>query len=119
MQDTRRAVERYFAAWTTNNVPEAYAQLAPDLEFKGPNAHYHSAEEFKPALAGFAAMTTAARIVELIVDGDRAALLYDCDLPSPVHTLRIAAFFRIAHGKIVWYETLFDPTELRTLLAKR
>jgi hypothetical protein len=117
--ETRRIVEAYFAAWTTNKVHEAHALLAADLEFAGPTASYRSAEAFWPALVSFAAMTKAARIVELVVEGDRAAMLYDCELPEPVGTLKIASFFRVANGKIRWYETQFDATELRKLLARK
>src|SRR5437870_5616248 len=97
--DTRSIVEAYFAAWTANKPEEARAWLAEDLWFKGPNATYRSAAEFWPALVGFSAMTKGARVVELLVDGDRAALLYDCDLPEPAGTLRIASFFRVEDGK--------------------
>ena len=96
-----------------------YAFLAEDLAFSGPTASYRSAAEFRPALVGFAAMTKAARITELIVEGDRAAMLYDCELPTPVGTLKIASFFRVASGKIATYETQFDATELRKLLASK
>jgi ketosteroid isomerase-like protein len=120
MEDTtRRVVEGYFDAWTTKRVDEAFALLAEDLEFAGPTASYRSAEAFRPALVNFAAMTKAARLVELTVEGDRAAMLYDCELPPPVGTLRIASFFRVENGKIRWYETVFDATELRKVLAKK
>ena len=120
IQDTtHRVVEAYFNAWTTKRVDEAFALLAEDLEFVGPTASYRSAEAFRPALVNFAAMTRDARAVELTVEGDRAAMLYDCELPPPVGTLRIASFFRVENGKIRWYETVFDATELRKLLAKR
>jgi ketosteroid isomerase-like protein len=112
-------VEGYFAAWTTQNTSEAFALLAPDLKFTGPTATYDSAEAFRPALVGFANMTKSARAIELLVDGDGAALLYDCELPPPVGHLRIASFFRVRDGKIAWYETQFDATELRKLLAQR
>lgn len=117
--ETRGVVEKYFAAWTANKADEAYALLADDLAFSGPTASYRSAIAFQPALANFAAMTRAARIVELVVEGDRAALLYDCELPQPVGTLRIAAFFRVEKGKIRTYETQFDATELRKVLPAR
>jgi hypothetical protein len=112
--ETRSVVEGYFAAWTTNKLPAARALLADDLEFVGPTASYGSAEAFAPALTKFAAMTKSARIAELIVDGDRAAMLYDCELEG-VGKLRIASFFRVEKGKIRWYETQFDATELRRL----
>jgi hypothetical protein len=115
--DTRTVVESYFTAWTTKKVNEAYALLATDLEFSGPSANYRSAEEFRPGLEGFAAMTKWARMVELLVEGDRAALLYDCELPEPVGTLRIASFFRVKNGKIRTYDTQFDATDFRKLIA--
>jgi hypothetical protein len=118
-QDTRKVVESYFTAWTTRRTAEAYALLAEDLHFAGPTASYESAAAFRPALEGFAVMTRGARIVELLVEGDRAAMLYDCELPPPVGTLRISSFFRVENGKIRWYETQFDPTELRKVLARK
>jgi hypothetical protein len=117
--DTRRVVEGYFNAWTNDRPDEAFGFLAPDLRFGGPTAAYDSAEAFRPALNAFASMTKSARVAELIVDGARAAMLYDCDLPAPVGTLRIASFFTVRDGKIAAYDTRFDATELRRLLASR
>src|SRR5687767_10904644 len=102
MSDTRKIVMEYFNAWTTKKTDEAFATLADDLEFVGPNASFKSAAEFRPGLESFAAMTRSVKISELLVDGDRAAMLYDCELPPPVGTLRIASFFRVAGGKIRW-----------------
>ena len=117
--ETRRVVEGYFTAWTGKKTTEAYALLAKDLQFSGPSASYQSAEAFRPALEGFAAMTKGARVLELLVDGDRAAMLYDCDLPDPVGTVRIASFFQVANGKICAYDTRFDATEFGKLRAKK
>lgn len=118
-EEARRIVEKYFAAWTSNRADDAYACLAENLEFAGPTASYKSAEEFRPALVNFAAMTKGARVIDLLVDGDRVALLYDCDLPAPVGTLRIASFFRVENGRIRTYDTRFDATELRKLQPKK
>ena len=116
---TREVVEAYFHAWTTKRIDDAYDLLADDLHFAGPTASYASAEDFRTALVGFAAMTRGARVIELVVEGDRVALLYDCDLPEPVGTLRISSFFRVRGDRIAWYETWFDATELRKLQAAR
>jgi ketosteroid isomerase-like protein len=117
--ETRQIVRSYFTAWTANRVDQAGALLAEDMEFSGPTASYRSREAFWPALVNFAAMTKAARIVELVVEGDRAASLYDCDLPEPVGTLRIASFFRVEKGRIRTYDTRFDAAELRKLVARK
>jgi hypothetical protein len=116
MSDTKQVVEAYFSAWTSKRTDDAFALLAPGLKFIGPTASYDSAAAFKPALEGFAKMTKSARITDLLVDGDRAAMLYDCELP--VGNVRIASFFRLSGGKIAWYETQFDATELRKILPK-
>lgn len=118
-EETRTVVMTYFEAWTASRPDEAYALLADDLEFAGPTASYASAAAFRPALIGFAAMTRSARIVDLIVQDDRAALLYDCELPEPVGMLRISSFFRVENGRIRTYDTRFDATELRKLLARK
>jgi hypothetical protein len=117
--ETRRVVESYFESWTANRIDDAFSLLADDMHFSGPTGSYESAAEFRPALVSFAAMTGGAQIVELLVDEDRAALLYDCDLPAPAGTLRIASFFRVENGKIREYDTRFDATELRKVLANR
>src|SRR5262252_5069102 len=104
-EETRRVVESYFSAWTGKNVAGAHALLADDLVFSGPTASYRSAAAFWPALESFAAMTKTARIVEFLVEGDRAALLYDCELPPSVGTLKIASFFHVEKRKIRTYET--------------
>ena len=117
--ETRRVVQAYFDAWTSKQVDAAFALLAPDLVFSGPTADYTTAEAFRPGLAAFAAMTSWAKIVDFLVDGDRAALLYDCELPAPVDVIRIASFFRVAGGRIAAYDTRFDATGFRQLMAQR
>jgi len=114
---TRKTVEAYFKAWTNKKTAEAYALLADNLEFTGPNAHFKSAADFKPGLEGFAALTKWAEILDLLVDGDRAAMLYDCELPQPVGVIRIASFFRVENGKIRSYDTRFDAETFRQLVA--
>jgi ketosteroid isomerase-like protein len=118
-EETRKIVTSYFTAWTSKDVDAAYALLADDLHFAGPSASYETKAEFHPGLVGFAKMTKSARVVELLVDGNRASMLYDCELPDPVGTIKIASFFRVENGKIRWYETQFDATEFRKLLAAK
>jgi hypothetical protein len=113
--DTRRVVESYVAAWTANKIDEACTLLAHDLKITGPTASYDSAAAFRPALVRFAAMTKRAKAIELVVQGEHAALLYECELPPPVGTVKIGSFFRVENGKIQTYEILFDATELRKL----
>ena len=112
-EETREIVSGYFNAWTTNKTDAAHAFLADNLAFWGPTANYTSAEEFRPALNQFAAMTKRAQITKLLVEGDWAAMMYDCELPAPIGTIKIASFFRVERGKIQQYETMFDATAFR------
>jgi ketosteroid isomerase-like protein len=113
----REIVLGYFHAWTSMRADDAYALLAPDIEFSGPGATYTTAAEFKPGLEAFAQMTKSATLLELLVEGDRVAMLYDWEMP--LGTVRIASFFRVADGKIRWYDTRFDPTKLNELRARQ
>jgi hypothetical protein len=115
--ETRRVAESFFAAWTSRNAREARALLSDALEYSGPLNSYHSADELLPPLMKFAATLHGARVVELILEGNRAALLYDCDLSAPVGTLRTASFQRVDGGKIREYRQAFDATGLRRVLA--
>jgi hypothetical protein len=115
---TRETVLGYFNAWTTKRPDEAYTFLADDLTFWGPTASYSSAEQFRPALIAFAGMTKRAQLTKLLVEGDWAAMYYDCELPDPIGTIKIASFFRIEGRKIRQYETMFDATALRQAQAR-
>jgi hypothetical protein len=115
---TRKVIRAYFDAWTHQRVDEAFALLAADLHFNGPGGSFNSAEAFRPGLQAFAAMTKGARERELIVEGDRAALLYDCDWPEPVGTFRLGSFFRVKSGKITHYDVWFDATKVLPFLAQ-
>ena len=42
---------------------------------------------------------------------------YDCELPTPIGTIPSASFFHVSSGQITRYDTLFDATELRKLIA--
>jgi hypothetical protein len=115
--ETRKVVEGFFAAWTSKDERSARAFLADDLHYNGPLNTYESADALMGPLMKFAAMVRGARMIEVVVEGDRAALLYDCDLPEPVGTLRAASFQRVEKGKIRTYLQAFDATELRKLQA--
>jgi hypothetical protein len=116
--ETRSVVERYFAAWTAAQERETRALLADDLEAATPLNSYRSAEPFVAGLMRVAGMLRGARIVASVVEGDRAALLYDFDLPAPVGTLRAAWFLRVEGGKIRSVQQQYDATGFRQLFGK-
>ena len=58
---------------------------AEDGRARGP-----SAQQFRPALSAFAGMTKRAQLTKLLVEGDWAAMYYDCELPAPIGTITMA-----------------------------
>ena len=116
--ETRSVVERYFAAWTAKQERETRALLAEDLDASTPLNTYRTAEPFVAGLMRVAGMLRGARIVSSVVEGDRAALLYDFDLPEPVGTLRAAWFLRVEGGKIRSVQQQYDATEFRKVFAR-
>jgi ketosteroid isomerase-like protein len=117
--ETRRVVEAFFAAWTNSDAQAARALMADDLAYEGPLNSYQSADALIGPLMKFAAQVRSAKMIDVVVEGDRAALLYDCELPAPVGTFRAASFQRVAGGKITSYLQAFDATELRRAAAPK
>src|SRR5438093_11358749 len=97
--DPKQIVERFFAAQVVNDKAAMLALMADNLEYANVLNSYSSAEAFLGPLMGFNKLVRAITIVQCIVDGDRAAVLYDCDIPAPIGTLRTAWLVRVENGK--------------------
>ena len=114
----RDTVRAYHESWTTGDLSQARSYLADDLDFQGPIDKFGSADQFIPALSGFASMLARAELMQELYAADEAALLYDCVTASPAGTIRTAEFFRLQAGKIASIRLVFDATELRKLMGR-
>ena len=114
MNDTKAVALKYFELWTSRQLDRAYELVAEDLQLTTPMNAYASAAAVKPALAKFLEMMKSARLVDLVAEGERAMLLYECVLPFG--TLRTAEHVRVVDGKIRSIELVYDATELRKLM---
>jgi hypothetical protein len=114
-EETRQVAEAFLTAWTRRDEAAARRLMADDIHYENMLHSYDSADTLLPALLRFAGMLNGAPLVASTVEGDRAALLYDCQLPAPVGILRTAWFMRIANGKVKSIFSAFDATELRKL----
>lgn len=118
MQDTKTIVEALHRAWTSGDAAATRALLADDLVYDNPLQVVRGADPWLPALMKFAALLRGAPVHQLVVAGDTAALLYDCDMPAPVGMLRTAWFVRVAGGVVTSIQSVFDCTEIRPLAAR-
>jgi hypothetical protein len=115
---SRELVEKYHNAWTTGDFVTARACLADDLDFEGSIDTFHTADEFMGALQQFQGMLRQVTILKSLFGQDDAALLYDCDTPTPANVIRTAEFFSIRNDKIADIRLVFDASELRKLMSK-
>jgi hypothetical protein len=115
-ENTAAVIDAYYATWKTGTFDEARARelLASDLDFEGPISGKRKGRE--PFIAGLAQVSRsvlAFRPRQIIVNGDEAAALYECDLSAPKATVRFVEVFRVVGGKIQSLQLVYDPTEFR------
>ncbi|HEX4216130.1 MAG TPA: nuclear transport factor 2 family protein [Candidatus Dormibacteraeota bacterium] len=86
--------------------------LDEELSFEGPIAgRVSGAERFLRGVSGFIQTVREVRMIEQLQAGDRAAALYDADMPGG--TVRFAEFFEINGGRIRSLRLLYDAAEYR------
>jgi hypothetical protein len=115
--DAKEIVTRYHKAWTGGDMKSARGYLADDLDFQGSIDTFTRADDFIAALSGFQKMLRGVNLIQSFFSQTGAALLYDCDTPTPAGMIRTAEFFKVAGGKITEIRLVFDATELRKLMT--
>ena len=115
--NSRELIEKYHNAWTGGDFATARACLADDLDFQGSIDTFRSADEFIAALRMFQGMLRGVRMLKGFFDQEGAALLYDCDTPTPAGVIRTAEFFSIRDDRISAIRLVFDASELRKMMA--
>ena len=114
--NTRQLIETYHNAWTGGDFATARACLADDLDFKGSIDTFQKADDFIAALKRFQGMLRKVTLLKSFFEQDSAALLYDCDTPTPAGVIRTAEFFTTKDGKISEIRLVFDASELRKMM---
>jgi hypothetical protein len=92
--------------------------LSSDIEFEGPlTGRTHGIDAFVAGLERFVRSLSALRVVQMVQNGNEAAVLYDCDLTMPEGTFRFAEFIRVDGDKIRQDTLVFDTVEFRKAAA--
>lgn len=112
----RQVVETYHNAWTHGDFATARRCLADTIDFRGSIDTFRTADELVAALRRFHGMLRNVTMVKAMYDQDNAALLYDCDTPTPAGVMRTAEFFTTKDGKITEIRLVFDASELRKMM---
>lgn len=115
---TESIVHAYFDAWTQGRFGVARQLLDDKLKFRGSIDHFDSADDFVTTLRLFGQMVQGVKLQEQFVDGDRAALLYDCITTTAAGAVRSAEFFKVRNGRITEIALIFDATQLRKVMER-
>ncbi|MEI6757124.1 MAG: nuclear transport factor 2 family protein [Chlorobium sp.] len=111
--ETQQLIESYHQAWTNGDFATARRCLADDLDFRGSIDTFSKADDFIAALSQFRQMVRSVTLLQSFYGKEGAALLYDCDTPTPAGVIRTAEFFTVSKEKISAIRLVFDATELR------
>jgi hypothetical protein len=113
---TQEVAKTYFDLWTSGRCDAARALMADDFIFEGSMNTYRSAEAVLEPLKKFASMMKSVKLHRIMVEGDTAALFYECEMPFG--TLRTAELTRVENGKMKTSIVTYDTAELRRAMAQ-
>jgi YHS domain-containing protein/ketosteroid isomerase-like protein len=101
-------VRAYLDAFYHGDVHAARRYLADDLSFAGPNATFHSADDYLRVTAHVAAGVRAVELQHLFVDGPDVAAFYDLLVEQAVERMPVAERFQVRDGRIAHIQMIFD-----------
>jgi uncharacterized protein YndB with AHSA1/START domain len=110
--ETRRVVDAYHAAWTSQHFDDAIALLAPTLEVDVPMNDYATPESFGAALTSFGRRVESVNVLSAMVADDEAMLMYDMSVAG-LGPLRVVEHFTVANGMITRIRHVHDTAGLR------
>jgi limonene-1,2-epoxide hydrolase len=105
-------VRAYYDAWSSGDYTGAAALLDDALWVEGPLNEYLDAQSFLPALEGFAAAVSAAKVVSAMSGRDDALILYDLQVEG-VGPLRVVEHYTVADGKITRIRQILDTAAIQ------
>ena len=94
--DTKTLVETYFDSWPDGRWEQMRDCLAERIEFNGVE---HDADTFTEGCSSGVAWKDV-ELIELVVSGDKAALLYDGVDTATGTRMRVGEFLTVESGKI-------------------
>ncbi|HEX4852049.1 MAG TPA: hypothetical protein VFV08_14640, partial [Puia sp.] len=114
---TTQIVLAYHHAFYKNQRTKVRQLLADKGSFNGPLNSFTDPDQFLDAAAIFMRLTIKTVIKKVFVDDTQACIIYSSVFSVPsIPVLPIASWFKVAAGKIYFFQVHFDPTAF--LLAR-
>ena len=119
MSDHKTLVTKYLDAVGDGRLDELADYLAPDVSFDGAGARpLQGADAYVAALERLRPVIARNEIRTIVVEGNRAAVLYDFVTDTPVGPVTSAEWLTVdAEGRITSVYLLFDKARWPEVLA--
>jgi SnoaL-like domain len=101
----------YFDAWKAKDFDTFRFLLADDVEFIGPLAHLHNADDCVQGIKGMSEMITDIVVHKVLADGQDAITWFDLHAKGGI-ILPTANWSHVENGKITRIRVAFDPRPL-------
>jgi ketosteroid isomerase-like protein len=116
---TEQAVASYYDAWQNKGGDFSGVPLADDFEFIGPVASFDSADGYRAMAREAGAAVTSFAVRRQFVDGDTVCSIIDWEMAMPgLGVMTSAELLKVADGKIVRGELIYDAEALRRVMAQ-
>ena len=110
-RDARSIAATYFDAWKAKDFDTFRSLLADDVEFIGPLAHLHNADDCVKGIRGMSEMITDIAVHKILADGQDAITWFDLHAKGGI-PLPTANWSHVENGKITRIRVAFDPRPL-------
>ena len=107
MTDARAAAATYFDAWRARDFTRLRAVLADDVDFAGPLARVHGADDCLRGLQGMAQIMTGLEVRKVFHDGPDVLTWFDL-ATSVAATVPVGNWMHVEDGKITRIRVAFD-----------
>jgi hypothetical protein len=101
----------YFDAWKSQDFATFRSLLADNVEFIGPLAHLHNADDCVTGIKGMSQMIADIVVHKIVADDSDAITWFDLHTKDGL-TLPTANWSHVENGKITRIRVTFDPRPL-------
>ncbi len=106
--DAKTIAAAYFEAWKAKDFDTYRSLLADDVDFDGPMAHVHGADDCVEGIKGMSKIVTDIVVQKVFVDGADVLTWFDLHT-SAAKPLPTANWSHVEDGKITRIKVAFDP----------
>jgi ketosteroid isomerase-like protein len=105
---TREIVDRFYAAWGSQDLQAVRRLLRDDLSFHGPIDTFSSADAYLASIQRLFAIVRGTELQRVFVDGQDTCTIYDLVTTTSARTVPVAEWITVKDDKISCIRVYFD-----------